>query len=122
MSYLSPFFVVFLIAVLMVYYLIPAHARYIWLLAASICFYYCLNKEAILYMICFIIYTFVVGIILDRLQNANFRKFTFSLNALTLSRIILLCTMEIVAFYHLFESQHGSISNALKSNFHSKTL
>ena len=84
MSYLSPFFVVFLIAVLMVYYLIPAHARYIWLLAASICFYYCLNKEAILYMICFIIYTFVVGIILDRLQNANFRKFTFVLSVISI--------------------------------------
>lgn len=96
MSYLSPFFVVFLIAVLMVYYFIPVHARYIWLLAVSICFYYCLNKEAIAYMIGFIIYTFAVATILGRTQNAVFKKFIF------VSSVISIVVYLVITKYCLF--------------------
>lgn len=69
MSYLSAHFLLFLLALLFTYYIIPSHLRWLVLLAASLTFY-CWGGQfkALAYLLCTAFSTWLAALMMDRLS------------------------------------------------------
>lgn len=67
-------FLIFFPIVLLVYFVLPAKVRYLWLLAASYYFYMCWNaKYAILIMLSTVI-TYLSGLLLEKAKKSKLKK------------------------------------------------
>ena len=67
-------FLIFFTVVLMVYFVLPARIRYIWLLVASYYFYMCWNPVYSLLIAFITIVTYMCGRILECIKNKSFMK------------------------------------------------
>lgn len=71
MTFNSVNFVIFFPIVVCLYYLIPKKAREYWLLLTSYFFYMCWNIRYALLLLFVTVVTYVSGLLLDRIRNAN---------------------------------------------------
>lgn len=67
-------FLIFFPAAVLIYYLIPLKARYLWLLAASYFFYMCWNVKYALLMLFSTAVTYISGLLLDRIHQMQWEK------------------------------------------------
>lgn len=69
MSITSVYFILFLAAMIGIYYILPYKCRNFWLLAGSFCFYYVADSDALLYLLLFSIAVYVLGILIGRYKD-----------------------------------------------------
>ena len=63
------FLCIFLPGTLLGYYILPAKARNIWLLVASLAFYACSGPKHLIYLIASVVINFIFGIVIDKLSS-----------------------------------------------------
>lgn len=73
-------FLVFFPIVLLVYFVLPARTRYIWLLVASYYFYMCWNPAYIVLIVLSTIITYVCGRIIGALQENKLKKIVIAIS------------------------------------------
>ncbi len=67
-------FLFFFPIVVLVYYLIPHRARYIWLLACSYYFYMCWNPKYILLLMASTLVTYGSGLLLEKIKKSSYTE------------------------------------------------
>lgn len=88
-------FLIFFPIVILLYFLVPPKARYIWLLGASFCFYMCWNVKYVIILLTSIVTTWLAGILLQKMQNTLIRKWTVAM--------CLLVNIGILFFFKYFD-------------------
>lgn len=73
MTFNSIDFLLFFPVVVMVYYIIPAKLKYVWLLISSYFFYICCDVRFIAYLLPITIFTYFIGLCLEKNQDAGKR-------------------------------------------------
>ncbi|MCR5657678.1 MAG: MBOAT family protein [Butyrivibrio sp.] len=66
MQFVSWGFLLFLIATIAVYYIVPKKVRYIWLLAASLGFYYLVSGKLLIFLLLVTVITYVAGLLMGK--------------------------------------------------------
>ena len=74
LSFNSAQFLLFFFIVVIFYYVLPNRIRWIWLLAASYCFYMTWNPKYIFLIITSTLITYVGGLLIDRVEKVKIRK------------------------------------------------
>ncbi len=82
------FLFVFLPVVVGVYYILPAKAKNIWLLAASLFFYFYGEPKYLILMISVITFSFIFGLLTDRADGKKRKALTILSVAVSLSALI----------------------------------
>lgn len=66
MQFVSWGFLSFLVVTIAVYYIIPKKVRYIWLLAASLCFYYLVSGKLLIFLLLVTVITYAAGMLMQK--------------------------------------------------------
>lgn len=92
-------FVLFFLAVLLIYYLLPRKIRWIWLLAASYVFYGAWNAKYLLLLLGMTLVTYGAGLIIDRTRSEGPEERSQGrLGVLALTGAIL-CNMGLLVYF-----------------------
>lgn len=75
-------FIIFFLPVVIVYYLVPCKFRYIWLLAASIFFYFSQSTAFATLLIISVFITYAAGLVLGRCSTKTGQNITVAVSAL----------------------------------------
>ena len=101
-------FLIFLPITVLVYYLLPAKFRCIWLLGASYFFYAQWNSKYTLLLLSCTVITYVTAIALDRLESARSRKIALA---------VCLCLVLGVLFFFKYTSMFFGYVDAFRARF-----
>lgn len=89
-------FMIFYPVVLLVYYILPAKSRYIWLLVASYYFYMGWNPQYALLIACSTLITYICGLLIERwAHKAKMKKMILAFN--------LIANLGILFFFKYFD-------------------
>lgn len=74
MDYISIIFYIFVLVTVILYYLFPTKQRWIILLCANIAFYVIVAKESVVLFVLTIIFSWIAGLGIDKLENSSVKS------------------------------------------------
>ena len=79
MQFVSLQFLIFIMGTIFIYFIIPKKVRYIWLLLASMAFYYIVSGKFLVFLIAVTLVTYGAGLLIEKNKERHLKQQSFVL-------------------------------------------